>query len=406
MNVNQMLQWYNNQPDVAALENRIKELEKDNQGRKRYISWGNAKNNNIYISEAVNDTLNPHYDELVIDGRDLKLRNYLREKQAKGEVSSADIDRMQVGIIKPEFQNDASELADFLNAKRAGRVEVAGTLLPNSFSKIANVMANANVITWRNDEYVLEQGWDTVREDKIKVTLDDLLPFYADSDIGIMNIPEAKTHDYSRNTFFLKKGGARIEWTKWLNMGIWDHDVKADASGILTTDFPRLRNAELAAGMTGFGTSGATGAYDALTAANYHYDTDPRKDFVTLFTTIRTNGGIPNLYLMNDKTFVLVFGNSFLRTGGELGEPAPVEVGPRVVTHPMLRNSRIVIDPILPNQIIYIGDQRAFVSILGPTSTRDYDFNDKYVAGSIAEIWYSSGTRNANLVKQITGATS
>lgn len=401
----QLLSWYGGSPDIAQLQKDIAELKKESNARKKYVSWANGKTSSIFITEN-QDLTEPHYDILAIDGKSLVKRNNLLRLAAKGEATSADLDKANVGVMNSELQEQAFNFAKFIDDKRQGKVEVAGTLLPNQYATIANVMANANVITWRNNEFVLDQAWAVQREDKIKVTLDDLIPYYADADIGLINIPEAKQHDYTRLTFFLRKGGTRIEWTKWLNMGIWDHDIKADASKMLTEDFPRLRNNDMAAGMTAFSSSGASGAYNALTAANYHYDFDPRIDFVTHRTTIRNNGGIPDTFVMNDLTFVKAFGNSFLRVGGELGEPAPVEVGPRVVTHPMIRNARIVIEPSVPNNIIYLGDARAFVYVIGPSSTRDYDYNDKYIAGSIAEIWYGSAIRNASMLKQITGATT
>ena len=319
------------------------------------------------------------------------------------------IDKAMYSPFPDEYLPYAVQVYDEFEQIRQGRLRGAAITggHPN-YADIRNVVLSGEVIEWINRDAILMQTGDVKKTQYLKVDVDDIInSFEATPDLQDLDVSEEVNIEYDRISLKLKKYQARATYSRWINNYVFDHDPIQDIMARLDLDIPLKINSEIAATIATIGGTAASGTYDTVVAANFHYTTNPTVDFVADKTTIYQNGGKRNRMVMNDKTKTFTFQNSYLRAGGVLSAIDPIEqTGSMAVTHPLIKDASIYVDEALGNGVIAEFDNRGLLIGDGPQSVRSYTKELEYTAGRVVDKWQASKVRRSSVFVRRTGAIS
>jgi hypothetical protein len=366
--------------------------------------------------KANNPTIDdePQYDQYVASAKQMGVgRNALRAGSIKGNnLSSTEIDNALYKGISNEFLDEAVRLnsdIDKLKQNPDLALKGGGFITAESYPTLANVMVDTQILELVARDFILEKAVNSKAWSKITYKGYNYTPYLNEGGLGENDIIDARSISYTPIETTLKKAQGHVAASKWADLAIRDRDFVQDNFSIINADFPRIFDAEIAAGLTQFGTQAVVGgAFDVIAPGDFHSTYIPTKTFRAGSVTIRATGGVANTMVMNSKTFEALSLNTWMRGGAVVfGAIDPMNnAGTRTATNSLLPGYTIYISEGVPDATIYQYWKEGILFLRGPTRTSTVDDNLRYKVSQIVDQWYGLIVRNTSLGVKIPSTNS
>jgi hypothetical protein len=287
----------------------------------------------------------------------------------------------------------------------------AGTITTQDYPLMTDTFVDTEVFDLVNRDFILLQAVTRKSWDKLTYTADDRTPYRNTFGLAELDTSPSRSISYATTTINLKKAQGHTSVSRWLDLAIRRRNIRQDNESIIDADFERGFVAEMLTTLTGFTDNAVAGAWDAITAGNFHMTNDPYADIYTDATTIRTAGGKANTLIMNSQTYYTLAKNSWMRVSAGTSivsaGPGTVPVGTQgPITHPALPGYQIFIEETVAKGDIFILDKRGALWLDGPRSTRIVEDNAHNVVDTYSDYWYGSGLRVSTFGIQETGSVT
>jgi hypothetical protein len=359
------------------------------------------------VTDTYHKALNPHSDtfDWKNDPQITKPGEWTKAKKGLvGASSKTDKDHYTFQPIRDEFLREAVLFNEALSKAIVG----GGTISTADYPLMTDTVVDSTMYDIVVRDFNLLPAVTRRAWDKLTYTADDRTPYRNTFGMGEFDVAPSTSISYATTTINLKKAQGHVSISRWVDLAIRRHNIRADNESIIDADFERGFTADLLTTLGGFTDDAVAGVYDTLTTE--HNTNNPFADFYTDATTIRTAGGKANTLIMNSQTYYTLANNTWLRVSGSglISQATPIQpvgtMGP--ITHPALPGYRIFIEETIAKGTIFILDQRAAMFLDGPRSTRVVEDQMHNVVDTLSDYWYGSGLRVSTWGIEMTGSVT
>jgi hypothetical protein len=393
---------------------KYEKKEEQRKAKQSQEAFFNPKDKFGYIgAQLVNNVKVPTWIHKVKDFAKQKMADVVLAKQ--GSMTALDAARYNpfttddgTGI---NWQEEAKQYFDIMEKIDKGELTMkqAGAMTQSDFTGMRMIQILGGLVNQEQRNYVL-QTINTVPTTELMLRIPTVTRFQISQDVGEFDFVESMKMSFTQQYIQLRKDVAHLAWSDEFTMSTFDQPIYALHIQNANSEFERVKAQKVATQILGFTNTQAVaggGTWYDFAAGTEHYAADPRKDFNTARTTIRTGFGVGNRAASNLYTYQGYEGNGYIQGVYAItptqGTPS-LQINQMTVTPPKLPGVTWYIDEEMTNGKVGFWDDSALVRLQGPIRSSTYREEHAGGNGIYIRDWNGAFTLRQAQCVLLTGA--